>query len=236
MASKIPAAMFWSGGKDSSLTLYRILQGDNYDVKLLVTTVSADYERISMHGVRVELLEQQAKSIGIPLLVMRVPEAPDNSAYELALDKVFGELKAKGIFHVIFGDIFLEDLKAYRDKLMAKAGVIGIYPLWMKNTAELYDQFIDIGFKAVTVSVAKPVPGEQFAGRLLDESFQADLPDEVDPCGEHGEFHTFVFDGPIFSEQVTYELGENVIRQYSDSFESKFIFTDLIPVKVSQEN
>lgn len=230
MQNKVPAAMFWSGGKDSSLALHHLLQQADYEVKWLVTTISAEHERISMHGVRRELLEAQAQAIGIPLKLMPVPEAPDNTAYEMGLEMVFSFLKEQGISQVIYGDIFLEDLREYRDKLLKKHDLTGVYPLWKEDTGELYDQFVDQGFKAITVAVNKPTPGKAFAGRLLDDSFKTDLPDHVDPCGENGEFHTFVYDGPIFKRAVAFTTGNTEIHSYKGSFEHQFYFTDLIPI------
>lgn len=225
---RIPVAMFWSGGKDSSIALYRLLNDERYEVQALVTTISERYKRISMHGVPQALLQQQAAAIGIPLLEMEVPHAPDNSAYEVALGKIYSQLRTSGITHVAYGDIFLEDLRAYRDKLMQQAGLTGIYPLWKEDTSSLYDEFLALGFKAITVSVASPTPGPEFAGRVLDKPFKEALPPEVDPCGENGEFHTFVFDGPIFKHPVNFLVGETVARTYGGSFDIEFLFTDLM--------
>lgn len=230
MQNKVPAAMFWSGGKDSALALHQVLQQNRYNVQYLITTVSQEHERISMHGVRKELLQAQAAAMEMPLKLMYVTEAPDNTAYENALRRIFTMLQDEWIGHVIYGDIFLEDLKKYRDNMLQNAGLEGVYPLWKQNTGALYDKFIENGFKAITVSVSKPQPGKAFAGRVLDEQFRKDLPDYVDPCGENGEYHTFVFNGPIFNRPVAFEVGNTEIHGYKGSFEHEFYFTDLLPV------
>lgn len=219
--------MFWSGGKDSSLALWRVLQQQELDIRYLITTISKEHQRISMHGVRVELLEEQAKSIGIPLLKMELVDSPDNKAYESALDKVFNELKTEGIDTVVFGDIFLEDLKEYRLSLLDKVDMQAIFPIWKEDTTDLFQEFINSGFKAVTVCVDGNKLPLSYAGRALDADFQQQLPKNVDPCGENGEFHTFVFNGPMFQYPVDMEVGDTITRSYKDMPETCFYFTDL---------
>lgn len=233
----------WSGGKDSSLALYHILKGNAYDVDALMTTVNSQNDRISMHGVRRELLYAQGEAIGLPIQEIRLPEMPSMSEYDETMKGALSELKSKGITHSIFGDIFLEDLRAYREERLKEVDLIAHFPLWNRDTTELIHEFIDLGFKTVVVCVKSELLGEEFAGRVIDEDFLKDLPDNVDPCGENGEFHTFVFDGPIFKQPVKYTLGEKVFKQYAAPKDendtcfstpisksvSGFYFCDLIP-------
>lgn len=222
--------MFWSGGKDSSLALWKVLQQQQLDVKYLVTTISEEHQRISMHGVQLALLQEQAESIGIPLKLMVLPEGPDNKLYEKHLIMVLEELKAEGIDTVIFGDIFLEDLKAYRLSLLDKLDMKAVFPIWKQDTTELLNEFIAEGFRALTVCVDGSKLTDAFAGRLLDESFLNDLPNGVDPCGENGEFHSFVFDGPLFKHEVPHEVGDTIIRSYKGMPDTCFYFTELKPL------
>lgn len=241
---KIKSIFNWSGGKDSSLTLYHILREGKYDVKALMTTVNTKHDRISMHGVRRELLYAQGKSIGIPVKEIRLPEMPSMSAYDEIMKNALTDLKKQEITHSIFGDIFLEDLREYRENKLNEVGLKGYFPLWKRDTTELVHEFIDLGFKTVVVCAKSELLGEDFTGRVIDKNFLKDLPNGVDPCGENGEFHTFVFDGPIFKEPIKYTLGEKVFREYkapenkedkcfsnSDNRKpSGFYFCDLIPV------
>jgi len=201
----------WSGGKDSSLALYYVLQQKEYDIVALFTTINENFKRVSMHGVREELIEQQAKSIGLPWHKMYVREG-SNAEYERNMEAFLKEQKAKGVEHVIFGDIFLEDLRAYRDNNLAKVGMKGVYPLWKKNTTELAHEFIKLGFKTVLCCTSDAYLGEKEVGQLYTEDLLTHLPSNVDPCGENGEFHTFCFDGPIFKEPVKITLGEKIYK------------------------
>ncbi len=222
------AAIFnWSGGKDSALALYRLLQAKEYDPRYLVTSVNEKYGRISMHGVRLELLRRQAASIGIPLHTLLMPEMPDMDTYDRMMLQTLSAFKAEGIDYSIFGDIFLEDLKAYRERQLVRVPMQGVFPIWKEPSADLVREFIDLGFKAVLVCVDERVLERSFAGRLIDEQLLKDLPDNVDPCGENGEYHSFVFDGPIFSAPVAFELGEVVHRQYQTG-RTGFWYQDLL--------
>lgn len=221
--------MFWSGGKDSTLALWKVLQQQKLNVKCLVTTISMEHQRISMHGVQLALLKAQAESIGIPLKLMELPDSPDNQKYEKHLVQVLEELKQEGIETVIFGDIFLEDLKEYRLALLSKVGMQAVFPIWKQDTTELLNEFIEAGFKALTVCVDGSKLTRTFAGRILDDDFLNDLPDGVDPCGENGEFHSFVFDGPLFNSEVPLEVGETIQRSYKGMPETCFYFTELKP-------
>ncbi|MCO6163274.1 diphthine--ammonia ligase [Flavobacterium sp. NRK F7] len=211
---KKKAIFNWSSGKDSALTLYKILQENEYEVITLLTSVNSQYQRISMHGVRIELLEKQAELIGLPLTKMMIPEMPTMEIYDDVMRKTLLEFKEKGIDYSIFGDIFLEDLRKYREDKLALANFTGVFPLWKKDTKALIEEFLELGFKTIIVCVNEKYLGKEFVGRVIDENFINDLPPNVDPCGENGEFHTFTFDGPIFSKPVPFELGEIVYRKY----------------------
>lgn len=205
----------WSSGKDSALALYKMQQQEEYQVDLLITTINQDFNRVSMHGLRKELLEEQAKAIGLPLQMIPFAADVTMDIYSETMKKAMNGLVSKGYTHGVFGDIFLEDLRAYRDKKLTEVGVLGVYPLWKQPTRKLMQEFLALGFKAITVCVNAKLLGKEFVGRIIDQQFIEDLPDNVDVCGENGEFHTFVFDGPIFSEPVKFEVGEKVLRSYT---------------------
>ncbi|WKL49014.1 diphthine--ammonia ligase [Flavobacterium pectinovorum] len=247
IVSKQKKAIFnWSSGKDSALTLYKILQNPEYKIEYLLTSVNQQFQRISMHGVRVELLESQSKSIGIPLKILQIPEMPSMEVYENVMTETLTELKNEGITHSVFGDIFLEDLRKYREDQLARIGFEGVFPIWKIPTQNLIQEFITLGFKTIVVCVNERYLDKSFVGRIIDQDFINDLPDNVDVCGENGEFHTFTFDGPIFSEPINFEIGEIVYRKYEksgnedtsntacatntvDPFDFGFWYCDLIP-------
>lgn len=212
---KNKAFMNWSGGKDSAFAYYLLKDDPNYSIECLLTTVNTEHDRISMHGVRRELLLQQAAKLGLPLKMVEIPKDVDMNTYDAIMSEALGELREEGFTHSIFGDIFLEDLKKYREQRLAEAGFQGVFPLWKKDTTELVNSFIQKGFKTVTSCVNSKLLNDEFAGRVINESFINDLPNDVDPCGENGEFHTFVFEGPIFSEPIRIGIGEKVFRNYS---------------------
>jgi uncharacterized protein (TIGR00290 family) len=222
MPAHEPILFCWSGGKDSAMALHTLLQQDEFRVAALLTTVTEGYERISMHGVRRQLLERQARSIGLPLHEVRIPQQCVNPIYEARMEETLRFHLEKGIRKVAFGDIFLEDLRAYREKKLARIGMTAIFPIWKRDTRELVRSFHANQFRAVAVCVDSKVLDSSFAGRELDESFFRDLPPHADPCGENGEFHTFVFDGPIFQSPIHVRTGEIVNRD-------GFIFCDLLP-------
>ena len=235
----------WSSGKDSALALYKVLQNSEIEIVSLLTSVNKKYNRISMHGVRTELLVQQAKSIGLPLHIMEIPEMPSMEDYEKVMRETLTKFKTKGVTHSIFGDIFLEDLRKYREDKLAEIEFKGIFPLWKIPTKDLIQEFLDLGFKTIVVCVNERNLDQSFVGRVIDAQFIADLPDDVDVCGENGEFHTFTFDGPIFKKPIEFEIGETVYRKYekpkqessntacdtssSDAFDFGFWYCDLIP-------
>lgn len=220
------AAMFWSGGKDSAMALHRVLQQSQYTVRCLIVTVSKEFGRVSMHGVRTKLIEQQAEAMNISVRFMEVPAATDHSAYEMALREILGWLKSQGIGHVIFGDIFLEDLRQYRDRFLAEAELEGVYPLWKEDTHALAQETIEAGIYTMLVCVDGRKLHNSFAGRVFDNILLNELPRNVDPCGENGEFHTFVFDAPYFDEPLRVEKGLLVAKKYAGS-EYDFWFLDI---------
>lgn len=211
----------WSGGKDSAFALFHVLSNRNLNVEYLFTTINKEYRRISMHGVREELLEIQAKSIGIELKKLYLPEYSSMDEYNSILNVAVKNFKDRGIGHAIFGDIFLEDLRKYREQKLSEVGVECHFPLWQKDTRILINDFIDLGFKTIVTSVDERFLDKSFAGRIIDKQFVADLPNNVDPCGENGEFHSFVFDGPIFKEPVKFDKGELTYRRYENGNEHK---------------
>jgi uncharacterized protein (TIGR00290 family) len=197
-----PIALCFSGGKDSVMALQEIQRQGKCRVTELVTTVTDAYDRVSMHGVRRELLRRQAESLGLPVTEVVVPPESSNAIYEREMGMAFARIRDRGIRRVAFGDIFLEDLRSYRERQLAALGLTCVFPLWQKQTRVLARRFMDEGFRALTVCVDSRVLIESFAGRHFDLEFLEDLPAGVDPCGENGEFHTFVFGGPIFSEPI----------------------------------
>lgn len=205
----------WSGGKDSALALYKTLQSGHYAVQTLLTTVSEPYQRISMHGVRTSLLDKQAAALGLPCRKLLLPETPTMAAYEQLMASTMQELKSAGATASIFGDIFLEDLRQYRENKLAELDLQAVFPLWGVPTNELIHEFIGLGFKTITTCVNEKFLDQSFVGRVIDEDFLRDLPAGVDPCGENGEFHTFVFDGPLFRQPIPFEKGEIVHRKYT---------------------
>lgn len=210
-----PKAIFnWSSGKDSALALYKTLQANEFEICSLVTSVNTHYNRISMHGVRTELLEKQAESLKLPLHKMEIPEMPSMEIYEEIMKKTLEGFKNEGVTHSIFGDIFLEDLRKYREDKLQAINFKGVFPLWKINTQKLMDEFLDLGFKTIVTCVNEKYLDKSFAGRIIDKTFIRELPKNVDVCGENGEFHTFTFDGPIFSKPIEFEIGEIVHRKY----------------------
>lgn len=237
------AFLNWSSGKDSAYALYLLQQQKEYSVEKLVTSVNSETNRVSMHGLRKELLLQQAESIGLPLHIISLPGNVSMSVYNEVMQKETDLLKSEGFTHSVFGDIFLEDLRKYREQQLQKAGLQAVFPLWKKNTSELMNEFLKAGFKAITVSVNSKVLDSSFCGRIIDNEFLADLPSGVDPAGENGEFHSFVFDGPNFKFPVAFRKGEVVEKTYEPSkkmddncfsdkqenWDTRFWYCDLLP-------
>ncbi len=212
----------WSGGKDSATALWEVQKAGIYEITALLTTVTETYDRVSMHGVRRTLLAEQARALGLPLREVFLPPNADNVEYEARMEDALGAYWDLGVRAVVFGDIFLEDVRRYRERNLARIGMHGLFPLWKRDTRELVHAFLAAGFRALVVCVDLKVLDVSFAGRVIDERFLNDLPSSVDPCGENGEFHSFVFNGPIFQEPVPFVKGEVVIRE-------RFCFCDLLP-------
>ena len=204
----------WSGGKDSAMALWQVLKEKKYQVEYLLTSMNSFHDRISMHGVRRNLLQAQAASIDISLTTIELPEQPGMNEYENAMLNKVSWLKEQGIRYSIFGDIFLEDLKKYREEKLSAAGIECIFPVWKKDTKDLMAEFINAGFKAIVVCINEKFLDKSFCGRLVDRDFCKDLPAHVDICGENGEFHTFVYDGPVFKYPITFVKGEIVYKEY----------------------
>jgi uncharacterized protein (TIGR00290 family) len=214
----------WSGGKDSALALHALRKDHAFKIEALLTTVTEGYDRISMHGIRVPLLTRQAESLGIPSEILRIPQGTSNEEYESALRETLTRRRESGIRSVAFGDIFLEDLRTYREGRLKEIGMRGVFPLWKRDTPDLARFFIREGFRAVITCVDTTHLGGEFAGREYDGHLLDELPEGVDPCGENGEFHTFVYDGPIFTERIGWHKGDVVER------EERFVYCDLLPV------
>jgi uncharacterized protein (TIGR00290 family) len=213
----------WGGGKDSAMALYALDRSEQYDVVGLLTGINLEYDRVSMHGVRRALLQQQAAAIGLPVYRIDLPGDVSNTRYEELLRAVLHRCREDGVSAVAFGDLFLEDIRRWREAQMAKIDMAAVFPLWRHDTAWLARRFIGLGFRAVLTCVDTQQLDARFAGRTYDEALLADLPPTVDPCGENGEFHTFVFDGPLFKHSVAFDTGETVLR------DDRFLFCDLVP-------
>ena len=213
----------WSGGKDSALALHAVQQAGQYEVAALLTTVTEGYERVSIHGVRRELLEAQAAALGYPLEVVYIPQKSSNEVYEQRMRRALARFKEKGITRNVFGDIFLEEVRAYREKNLGQIGMRGVFPLWGEPTRALAGRFIAAGFRAVLTCVDTQTLDGEYAGREYDNALIESLPPQVDPCGENGEFHTFVYAGPIFNRALQIRRGESVLR------EGRFQYCDLQP-------
>jgi uncharacterized protein (TIGR00290 family) len=222
MTTPEPILFSWSGGKDSAMALHALLQRKQFQVVALLTTVTETYNRVAMHGVRRELLKRQAQSIGLPLQEVFIPPQCVNPIYEERMEQALRLFLNQGVRIVAFGDIFLEDLRAYREKNLARIGMTALFPIWKRDTHELIRLFHDQRFRAIVACIDSKVLDPTFAGKELDESFFRDLPPNADPCGENGEFHTFVFDGPIFHSPIPIRTGEIVNRD-------GFVFCDLLP-------
>jgi uncharacterized protein (TIGR00290 family) len=223
--------LHWSGGKDSALALHR-MQKAGAPPALLCTTLGLPQARVTMHGVREALLRQQAQCLGLPWQPLWLPAEATMTQYEATMRPALAALHQAGYTHAAYGDIYLEDLKAYRDAQLAEVGLAGHYPLWQAEPLALLEEFWAAGFRAVVVACNGRCLGESFCGRELDRAFVRDLPPGVDPCGEHGEFHTFVYDGPNFARPVSFARGQVVARSYgatqaNPAWDTNFWFCDL---------
>jgi uncharacterized protein (TIGR00290 family) len=202
----------WSGGKDSALALHRVQTEGRYEVVALLTTCNEHFQRVSMHGVRLELLEQQAQAIGLPLQKVFVRNRGSNEEYTAKMAAQMLAFKAQGVSRFAFGDIFLEDLKRWREANLAQLGVTGVFPLWKEDSRALLQEFIALSFGSILCCVSDAYLDESALGRKIDADFLRWLPSDVDPCGENGEFHSFAFAGPIFQKPLRVVVGEKVYR------------------------
>lgn len=224
------AVFCWSGGKDSAFALFRTIREGRFEVVGLLSTMNQLHGRLSMHGVREGLIEAQAASIGIPLEKVWVQEGT-NPEYEKAMEEKLLSFKERGVSHVLFGDIFLEDLREYREKNLARVGLQAAFPIWKMDTRELIRSFLNEGFETILCCINDSYLREEFLGRKIDAAFLADLPAHVDPCGENGEFHSFCYAGPVFRNRIDFKTGEKVFRslaEFGASGEGGFWYLDLI--------
>jgi uncharacterized protein (TIGR00290 family) len=215
--NKIPAIFSWSGGKDSSYALHKILEEGLYDVKYLLSAINGNYKRLSMHGVREELIQAQADSIGIPLVKVYVYTA-SNAEYEKQMREVLLQARSENIFHVIFGDINLEDLRQYREQEMALLNMQCVFPIWKHDTHWMLNDFVARGFKTITCCINDGYLNEKWCGKIIDETFIAELPPTIDPCGENGEFHSFCFEAPVFKKKINIIRGKKTYRALEIKF------------------
>lgn len=220
-AEKEKIVFCWSGGKDSALALHKILQDDRYSVVSLLTTCNETFARVSMHGVRLELVQAQARALGLPLDVVLVGEGSSNDEYERKMSACLLAHKERGVTSVAFGDIFLEDLRQWREQNLARIGMRGIFPLWKIDTRSVIGEFIGLGFRSIVCCVSDAYLDEAALGRAIDWDFIDSLPPDVDPCGENGEFHSFAYAGPAFNHQIDVTVGEKV-------YAKGFWFCDLL--------
>jgi uncharacterized protein (TIGR00290 family) len=225
MSEKI--LLSWSGGKDSAYSLFELKRKSSFEIVALLTTVTEDYDRVSMHGVRRVLLEQQAESLGVPLEIVWISKNASNQEYESKMQTLLERYRNVGVSTVAFGDIFLEDLRKYRESNLAKIGMKGLFPLWKRDTTEMARSFIAQGFRAVITCVDTQALEAKYVGRSFDEALLRDLPAAIDRCGENGEFHSFVYDGPIFRKKINHALGEVTLR------DNRFCFCDLVLEEVN---
>lgn len=215
------AVMSWSSGKDSAWAFHTTRQSGDLDIVGLLTTVSETHDRVAMHGVRDALLDAQIAMLGLPCLKVMLPTPCPNAVYEARMAEATAQLKGQGVTHIIFGDLFLEDIRAYRLARMAETGMTAVFPIWGRETGALAREMISGGLVAHVATVDPSRLDASFSGRVFDEAFLADLPAGVDPCGENGEFHTFVSAGPMFAAPIPVRTGETVTRD-------GFVYTDLL--------
>jgi uncharacterized protein (TIGR00290 family) len=225
-AERPKAWLAWSSGKDSAWALHTIRRQGEFEVVALLTTINRTYQRVAMHAVRESLVEMQAAAAGLPLVKVPIPSPCSNEIYEQAMSEAMARARAEGAWHVVFGDLFLEDIRAYREKHLAACGMTPVFPVWGKNTRGLAKEMLAGGLSAFLTCVDPRKLDRTFAGRRFDAHLLGKLPPSVDPCGENGEFHTFANAGPMFEREIPVELGEIVERD-------GFVFTDLLPRAVA---
>ena len=211
---KKKAVVSWSGGKDSAHALYKILQTDEYEIVALLTTINRSTNLSTMHNIPLKILEEQSKRIGIPLKVVELKPKGNLEDYSQAMETAVKEFKAQGVTHFIFGDIFLDDIRSYREQQLKPMGICVVEPLWGKTSKEVMDEFLESGLKTIVVTTMADGLGMSAIGQLIDQSFVDGLSSDYDPNGEHGEYHTFCYDGPIYSEPVPYEIGSPFSKSF----------------------
>lgn len=224
MNSKEKILVSWSGGKDSTLALYEIVKDGTFEVSALLTVITEDYDRVSMHGIRRIMLERQVEHLGYFLEKIFIPKNASDEEYKSQMVCTLQKYMPNGIRSIVFGDVFLEDVRKYREENLSKIGMNALFPLWKKDTFQQAKQFIELGFKSIVTCIDSKRLSKNFVGRVFDKEFLSALPSNVDPMGENGEFHSFVFDGPLFNSRVQFELGDIVLR------DGRFYFCDLMPL------
>lgn len=220
MAKKIVVS--FSGGKDSTLALHKLLQMKEYEVDSLLTTVNEAYGRTSIHGVREEILNEQAKALGLPVRKVRIPKVCTNEQYEEKMRHEMDKVVSEGIEYIMFGDIFLEDIKEYRENNLKKVGLKGVFPLWGMKSEQLIEEFVSLGYRTVITTLDTTKLSEDFLGREIGKNWCDELPADVDPCGENGEFHTLAIGGPIFQHTIDVEQGTETVR------DGHFVYRDFL--------
>lgn len=222
-------AIGYSGGKDSTLALYKIQKNPDYEIDSLFVTLTEGVGRVSIHGVRHELLKQQSESLGIPLREVWIPQECSDEKYQEIMKNEVSVMKAEGVTHIAFGDIHLQDIREYREKLLEGTGLTPIFPLWNRSVDEISNEFIQLGFKTVLTCIDMDVLDRNFVGRNYDRELIKDYPKSRDICGENGEFHSFVFDGPNFEFPIRFSKGAEKITPDYFTGKDRFLFIDLIP-------
>jgi uncharacterized protein (TIGR00290 family) len=222
MPDRPKAVVSWSTGKDSAFALHEVRRRGDVEVVGLVTTLTSSFGRVSMHGVRESLLDRQVEELGLPCAKVMIPSPCPNEIYEREMGRVLSDARERGVTHVVFGDLFLRDIRAYREARLADVSMQGVFPLWLRDTAALAREMLTAGFRATITCVDPKRLAPAFAGRTFDAAFLQDLPPGVDPCGENGEFHTCVTAGPVFRRPIAVRPGEVVERD-------EFVFADLLP-------
>lgn len=217
------AVIAWSSGKDSALALHRLRQSGELEVVAALTTVTAEFARVSMHGVREELLDRQLQLLGLPGYKVQIPWPCPNEVYDQAMARALEHIERDGITHIVYGDLYLEDVRAYREQKLAGSGITPVFPLWRLDSREVAEAILDSGIRALVSCVDVSKLDRSFAGRTFDRQLLRDLPRHVDPCGERGEFHTVVVDGPIFAAPIDTRIGAIVERD-------GFVYADVIPM------
>ncbi|MGC1686470.1 MAG: hypothetical protein WA734_12680 [Candidatus Acidiferrales bacterium] len=216
----------WSTGKDSTWALHTLRQRREFDVVALLTTVNQAHSRVAMHAVRESLLEVQANAAGLPLIKVPIPSPCSNEIYESAMSVAMKRAREEGVTHVAFGDLFLEDIRRYREEKLAPCGITPLFPIWRSDTRALAEEMLAAGLRAIVTCVDPSRLSREFAGKIWNEAFVRELPSTVDPCGENGEFHTFAFAGPMFERTICIEPGQIVERD-------GFVFADVLPCEAA---